>query len=203
MEPMTQAIPFELNGRPGQLEVRYGPNESVERSGFDLLRHRGFDITMCLGYPTMQGTVREYQATGYYTASAFIQTIHSTRRSFGPAAASLPRQTVQIDANPTCADLGVPFFSTGYPANIYDAPCNNLGCDQHLRWEAHTLFVTMPSGINHGIISFLAGYRWGYEEWDESGERQVSILPLEILPDSVWDETLPLLRRSCPQFLFA
>ena len=198
-----QYIPFELNGRQGQLEVLYGPNGSVERSGFELLRHRGFDVNMCLGYPTMQGTVCGYQGTGYYTASAFIQIIRGTRWAGGQKTDVQPRQAVEIDANPTCVEAGVPFFSTGYPANIYDAPCNNLGDDQHLRWEATTFFVTMPSGINHGVISFLAGYSWGYEEWHAADQRKVRMLPLEIVDESAWDDALLLLRRSCPRFLFA
>lgn len=198
-ETIRRAIPFELNGRCGTLDVVYGPNDSVEASGFDLLGHLGFDVNLCIGYPVMQGTIADFGGTGYYTASAFIQVISSERRS----ADGVVRKSVEIDANPTLVQMGVPFFAMGYPASIYDAPCNNLGTDEHLRWRAHTYFVTMPSPINHGIISFVAGFSWGYEEWDEGGQRRVELQPLQVSDGSDWDEQLPLLRRHCPRFLLA
>lgn len=52
-------IPFNLNGKPGILAVDYAPNQSLTASGFDLLAGCGFDVNMCLGYPTMRVYVRQ------------------------------------------------------------------------------------------------------------------------------------------------
>ena len=74
------AIPFELNHKYGVLNVCYEANQSAVKSGFDLFAGIGFDVNLCLGYPTMHAFVSSYEGTGYYTASAWIQVV--TRREF-------------------------------------------------------------------------------------------------------------------------
>jgi len=119
-------IPFVLNNKPGLLEVEYKPNLSIEDSGFDLLAGFGFDVNMAIGYPTMRGYVRAYEGSGYYTASAWIQII--TRREYVTVDSEQPvRIITSVDVNDTLYDQGVPFFGMGFPAEIFDAPCCNLG----------------------------------------------------------------------------
>ncbi len=59
------AIPFELNHKPGVLNVCYEANQSAVKSGFDLFAEMGFDVNLCLGYPTMRAFVSSYEGTGY------------------------------------------------------------------------------------------------------------------------------------------
>ncbi len=198
----TTAIPFVLNGKPGELEVCYETNRSLTASGFDLLAGCGFDVNLCLGYPTMRAYVRHYEGTGYYTASAWIQII--TRREFASVEAETPAAIVaSVDVNDTLGELGVPFFAMGYPAEIYDAPCNNLGDCGKLEWLADTFLVTMPSRINDNTIAPLAGFRWGYTEYDLNGKRHVEIHPLVVPEISQWQHHLPLLRSECGNWTFA
>jgi hypothetical protein len=82
----------------------------------------------------------------------------------------------------------------GFPAEIYDAPCNNLGSLGKLKWIADTFLVTMPGRMNHNTIARLAGFRWGYCEYDFEGKRQVEIKPLAITKVLEWDQHLPLLQ---------
>lgn len=188
-------IPFELNHKPGVLEVHYEANQSITKSGFDLFAGFGFDVNLCLGYPTMRAFICSYEGTGYYTTSAWIQMI--TRREFTRVESAAPTTIIPaVDAHPTLEELGVPFFAMGFPAEIYDAPCNNLGNLGKLEWIADTFLVTMPSRINNNTISRIAGFRWGYSEYDLDGERQVEIKPLAVTQISEWEQHLPVLRSQ-------
>ena len=198
----TKTLPFELNGKPGVLEVCYEANRSIAASGFDLLAGCGFDVTMCLGYPTMRAYLRAYEGTGYYTASAWIQII--TRREFASVDSDTPVAIVSsVDVNDTFDELGVPFFAMGFPAQIYDAPCNNLGDWAKLEWLADTFLVTMPSRINDHTIAPLVGFRWGYTECDLDGKRQVEIKSLVVTELAQWQKHLPLLKSQCVKWRFA
>jgi hypothetical protein len=195
-------ISFELNGKPGVLEVQYAPNRSITESGFDLLAGFGFDVNMAIGYPTMRAFVRSYEGTGYYTASAWIQIV--TRREFASMDDTEPAVIISsVDVNDTLDELGVPFFAMGFPAEIYDAPCNNLSSCAKLEWIADTFLVTMPSRINDNLIVPLAGFRWGYIEYDRDGERQVEITPLTVAGVTPWANHLPLLRGQFDRWNFS
>jgi hypothetical protein len=190
------AISFELNHKSGVLEIRYEANQSAVKSGFDLFAGNGFDVNLCLGYPTMHAFVSSYEGTGYYTASAWIQVV--TRREFASVESVAPEAIITaVDVHPTLEELGVPFFAMGFPAEIYDAPCNNLGSLGKLEWIADTFLVTMPSRINNNSISRIAGFRWGYCEYDLGGKRQVEIKPVIVTELTEWAQHLPLLRSRC------
>lgn len=68
-------IPFILNNRTGTVEVCYKENRSAGESGFDLLKGLGFEVEMCIGYPTMHACIKSFNGTGYYNSSAWIQII--------------------------------------------------------------------------------------------------------------------------------
>jgi hypothetical protein len=191
---MTE-IPFELNRKPGVLTVDYEVNQCAVKSGFDLFADSGFDVNLCLGYPTMRTWVSSYEGTGYYTASAWIQII--TRWEFERVESAEPQATVtSIDVHETLEELGVPFFAMGFPAEIFDAPCNNLGDLEKLDWLAETYLVTLPTRDNHHTIFPVAGFSWGYCEYDLNGKRQVEIKPLALTGTSSWAQHIPMLRRQ-------
>lgn len=194
-------IPFVLNSKQGNVEVCYEVNNSASKSGFDLFKKLGFDVKMCIGYPTMHAYIKNYAGTGYYTSSAWIQII--TDKFYESLDDNLPVQEVsEVDVHPNMRKLGVPFFSFGYPAEIYDAPCNNLGEYKRLKWIADTFLVTQPSRINNDTISCLLGFRWGYEESDKDGIRQVKVFPIEVIDKSVWSKHIPLLREHFPDWIY-
>ena len=201
-EPATKIeIPFELNRKPGVLTVIYEINQSAAKSGFDLFAASGFDVNLCLGYPTMHASISAYEGSGYYAASAWIQIV--TRREFLDVESTEPRATViSVDVHETLEELGVPFFALGFPAEIFDAPCNNLGNLGKLDWLAETFFVTLPTRINNHTITPLAGFSWGYCEYDLHGERQVEIKPLMLTGTSNWEQHLPLLSARFPRWRY-
>ncbi|MFO7698041.1 MAG: hypothetical protein R6X16_12910 [Anaerolineae bacterium] len=190
-------LPFEHLGRQGVIEVRYGPNTSAVRTGFDALGALGFDPAMCLGYPTLRARVKRYAGSGYRASLAWIQLILSQRYTrlddLQPATSD-----TDLDVSPQMLSLGVPFFAHGYPAVLYDAPCNNLGDDARLDWLAHTFLVTFPSRLNNDTVTMLAGFSWGYREWDKGGARHVWLRGPEPLQVSAWEAILPVLRSQCP-----
>lgn len=194
-------IPFTLNRKPGILRVDYESNQSAAKSGFDLFAGSGFDVEMCIGYPTMRARIESYEGTGYATACAWIQVV--TRREFSSVEAMEPADVVtDVDTHPTLAESGVPFFAFGFPSEIFDAPCNNLNGLAKLEWVADTFFVTMPNRTNGYSIYRLAGFRWGYIEYDLDGKRQVEISHLVITGPAVWNQHLPLLRNQFSEWRF-
>ena len=60
-----------------------------------------------------------------------------------------------------------PYFCIGFPAELFDAPCKNLGTNEKLIWTAYTYLVDPPSRMNDNQMTFLAGFSWGYTERDE------------------------------------
>ena len=195
-------IPFELLQKSGVLTVCYEPNQSLAQSGFALFASDGFDPHICLGYPTIRASISSYAGTGYYTACAWIQIV--TRREFSSAEAAEPTAiVVDVDTHPTLEELGVPFFAFGFPAEIFDAPCNNLGGLGRLEWIADTFLVTMPNRANNDSISPVAGFCWGYSECDLEDKRHVASRPLEITEVARWRQHLPLLRSRCGRWKYA
>lgn len=194
-------IPFVLNHKPGILGIEYEANQSAEKSGFDLFAGNSFDVEMCVGYPTMRARIQSYEGTGYATACAWIQIV--TRREFAVLDAIEPVNIEpSVDTHPTLAELGVPFFGFGFPAEIFDAPCNNLNGLVKLEWLADTFLVTLPSRANDYAISRLASFSWGYSESDLDGKRQVEISPLGVTTPAEWKQHLFLLRNQFPKWRY-
>lgn len=194
-------IPFVLNHKPGVLKVHYEANQSAAKSGFDLFAGNGFDVEICVGYPTMRAYIEAFEGTGYATACAWIQVV--TRREFDSLEAAKPTAIVaDVDTHPILADLGVPFFAFGFPAEIFDAPCNNLNSLAKLEWIADTFLVTLPSRANDNTISRVAGFRWGYTEYDINEKRPVEISPLVVTDPAAWNQYLPLLQSQFVQWIY-
>ena len=185
-------IPFLLNRKPGVLTVDYESNQSAAKSGFDLFVGHGFDVEMCIGYPTMHAYIKSYTGTGYATACTWIQIV--TRLEFDSLDAVEPINVEpSVDNHPTLAELGIPFFAFGFLPEIFDAPRNNLNGLARLEWIADTFMVTLPSRVNDNTISRIASFRWGYTEFDRDEKRQVQINPLVVTEQAVWNQHLPLL----------
>lgn len=194
-------IPFVLNRKPGVLTVDYQANQSAAKSGFDLFAGIGFDVNACVGYPTMHARLDSHHGTGYAAACAWIQIV--TRREYASLEAAAPSAVVpSVDTHPTLAELGVPFFAFGFPPEIFDAPCNNLNGLAKLEWTADTFLVTLPSRANDYAITRVAGFRWGYIEYDLGGKRQVELNSLGVTDQAAWNAHLPLLGREFGHWKF-
>ncbi|MFC6713581.1 NUDIX hydrolase [Branchiibius cervicis] len=189
----VHAVPFVLNGRTGVLEVDYAVNASLERSGFDMFDQAEFDPRLALAHPTFAARVASFDGQGYRTASAFIQWVDTERT----VADRVDRER-ELDVPEVFRSAGVPFFASGYPAAMYDAPANNRNGADRLRWEATTWFVAAPARWTDGKVLPVLGFRWGYLD---DGQR-LALLPLQVLDADSWQQDRPWLSRAAPNFVF-
>ena len=191
-------IKFILNNRKGIINIDYTTNNDVIESGFDMLSHLGMDINMCIGYPTLHAYITDFEATGYRRYCGWIQILKcdyfDSENDISPLYTKF-----FIDGD---SQNNSPFFAYGYPAELYDAPCNNLGDNGKLVWTVYTYLVEMPTHITKNTISFVAGFKWGYTEWDELGKRKVTIMPIQELSYSSWNNNLNLLKEKFPNYSY-
>ena len=190
---------FKLNGKKGVIHIDYAINNDVYESGFDMLTHLGFDVNMCIGYPTIHASIKDFDATGYRRLCGWIQVLKC--EYFHTHEETSPTDTkFFIDSLP---NYELPFFAYGYPAELYDAPCNNLIAPyEKLIWTAYTYLVTMPTHLTQNTISFISGFKWGYTEWNELGTRKVTLTPFQELSYSNWKNNLELLEEQFPKFSY-
>ncbi len=192
---------FALCDKHGFIQVNYKTNNSPYESGFNHLKGLSFNPSICIGYPTMKAAIIKYEGTGYAQSCAWIQIItdefYETNEATAPT-----RVVVEVDVDDKMRELGVPFFGYGYPSEIYDAPCNNLGNYKRLIWSADTFLVTYPSRINDNTVSFLAGFSWGYIESDVNGIRNIELLPLQEVKKDVWIKYKNLLETKFPEWKY-
>lgn len=192
----TMQIPFVLRGIKNILEVYYKENDSVSESGFDAL-NLNFDPNSCIGYPTLRALISENNCTGYRRFCGWIQLVK--REYYSSEALTEPDENIlAIDTNgPDCI-----YFAFGNPAEIYDAPCNNLNGNCKGKWTAYTYLVDMPTRMNNNELSFLAGFQWGYEEAMIDNKLTVKTLELEEINIDKWKEHILFMRTQFPDYKF-
>jgi|GEM_PF-626554 len=189
-------IPFEHLGRTGIAKFIYRQNSGSAGSGLETIPgiNFAFDLDLCMLYPTLYATVDEYEGTGIRCSMAWLQLIISRHWMRGE---EHPRTGVGVDMADDFKKLGVPFYSYGSNPSLYDCPCYNLSdSEEKLEFIAETYLVTHPGRWNNNTVSFLAGARWGYEEYDINKTRNVNILPIEALSGAAWNKHVSLLREQ-------
>lgn len=196
----TTVIPFTLAGRAGRIAVTYGPTEDPVAAGFDVIPGLPFDVALCRGYPNVHAVIDAYGGAGYRGLCGWIQVVTGKRYHSGSEKADT---AMDVDKLPSIADMNMPFAAFGYLPEWFDAPCRNLNGYDRLHWTADTFLSTIPIRSRNGAIERLAGFRWGYAEYDPAAHRPVSLLPLEVTGRGAWNGLLPFLRKSCPGWRFA
>ena len=180
-------IPFFQYGKKCSLKIEYGVNTDPITSGFEIVKSLVPDISICIGYPTMHAYIDNHGGFGFTKYSGFIQTVEINSSN----------QTIHmVDVPPALQEMKIPFIAYGYPAEIYDAPVNNYGLGSEMHWVANTFLVDMPSFVNGNEIVFLAGFRWGYKEYDMNDEKHISCLPFEMLNQDDWKKEIPFLCEN-------
>jgi hypothetical protein len=192
---MTLHIPFQLRGILNTIEVVYKTNESASESGFDALLDLPFDQNLCIGYPVIHAYVKEMINTGYRRSCGWIQLVQ--REYFSLATLDKPdKNELSIDTyDPVCI-----YFAYGYPAEIYDAPCNNLNGNIKGKWTAYTYLVDTPSRMNKNKMTFLGGFQWGYNEAFINKKLTVNIHDIKKLNYGKWNEHIIYLKGRYPQY---
>lgn len=176
---MITEIKFPFFDTEETLTVEYKENKNPQEAGFHLL-HLPFPVEDSIGYPVIHAFFRNMKATGYKRYCGFIQFIEREESKNGVVG-----REFSVDVTPDFAAAHIPYFSYGYPANLFDAPCRNLrDCDK-VKWTAYTYLVQMPTRMNDHQVKFLTGFRWGYTETQRGPEH---IQKFALLTQETWHE---------------
>ncbi len=180
---MKYTIIFNLRGKNNKVCIDYQKITSTQESGFNALT-LPFDVNNCIGYPMLHAYFENLDLHGYERYCGWMQVVE--RRDYADIKAEKPT-TVSFDLDITeeMRSCKNPYFAYGYPAEFFDAPCNNLGDSEKLDWRAYTYLVDMPSRMNDSQLVFLAGFSWGYTE-DKDGNVQLS--DFTVLSADKWKE---------------
>jgi len=187
-------IPFVFRGIPNIIEVVYKVNESAAESGFDVL-NLPFDPNLCVGYPVAHAYIKDMVSTGYRRTCGWIQLVK--REYYSSETLENPDENVlSVDTN----DSASIYIAHGCPAELYDAPCNNLNGNAKGKWTAYTYLVDMPSRMNGYKMYFLAGFQWGYEEAMVKGTLTVSMQDIKEIGKKQWEEHIPFMKEQYSQY---
>jgi hypothetical protein len=195
-------IPFKLADRQGEVAVYYGPNDDAVRAGFDAIPGINFPIALCHGYPAMHARIKSYTGAGYRTLCGWIQIVTRAVFPVGDTERTTPHLSCSLDVVPALHESQLPFAVFGDLPSFFDAPCLNLGNNAELTWVADTFLVTVPVRSRQEEISWLLGFRWGYQEYDNPEENPVNVLPLEVTDGNVWNSHLAFLRGEFEEWRF-
>jgi len=174
---MKYLIPFRLRNKDNNIVVEYDKMNNTKESGFEAL-NVPFDVNMCIGYPMIHAYFDNLNLKGYERYCGWIQFVR--REEYNTIC---QKEIVTTTYDVDCVKSIRPYFGIGYPAELFDAPCNNLGNNEKLTWTAYTYLVDPPSRMNNNQIVFLAGFSWGYTESINGVE---NILEFNILTEEDW-----------------
>jgi hypothetical protein len=201
LEEQRIQIPFNNFGKSGIIGVIYKENTSPVTSGFEIVKDLVPDLDICIGYPTIRASVKEFAGFGFSRYCGWIQVVQM--EFYSDANSEDPDDTYyEVDTTPAMKQKGLPFCAFGYPADFFDAPCNNYYEGAKMVWKANTFLVSMPSYINNESISFLAGFEWGFKEYRSKVKKQINITPVKNIDSEYWEKHIPLFYRDFPQWNF-
>ena len=198
---VTELIPFNLKGYNGKVAVYYGVNDDPVRVGFDSLTGLNFDIDLCRGYPVIHARIESYEGSGYRMLCGWIQIVTSVYLDSHDREKAHKTTFVSIDVAPSLDEASIPFAAFGISPQLFDAPCLNLGKHAELSWTADTFLTTIPIRSRNEEISWLLGFRWGYNENDIPDE-EPKLLPLAVTDAQVWNTNLPYLQVQYGDWMF-
>lgn len=180
---MRYTINFQFRGKEKKLCIDYEKIPNAEKSGFTALKVP-FDIKECVGYPMLHAFFEQINSYGYERYCGWIQVIE--RRDYADRNAEEPTAvSLELDVSEEMREHKIPYFAYGYPAELFDAPCKNLGNSEKLDWRAYTYLVDLPSRTNHNQLVFWAGFSWGYSE-NINGD--IQLLDFAVLSEDNWLE---------------
>ena len=174
---MKYSIPFRMRNKENTLIVEYKEMQSPEESGFWAL-NVPFDVNKCIGYPMVHAYFEDMNLKGYERYCGFIQIMRWEEINTVDG-----EERVNVRYELDCPDTIRPYFCIGYPAELFDAPCCNLGNNEKLIWTAYTYLVDPPTRMNDNQLTFLAGFSWGYTESIDGVE---GILDFKVLHEDAW-----------------
>jgi hypothetical protein len=197
-------IPFTLQGRRGQVAVRYGVTVDPVAAGLDALPGLNVSLDACRGFPSIESVVEHYDGGGYRGLFGWVQIV--TRRFYQSLDTTEPpaETSRSVDTLPSVADLKMPFLTFGMLPRLFDAPCRSMTAPYaQLQWTADTFLTTAPIRSRSEEIHRLVGIRWGYALHADGQRYPIAPFPLVVTGADAWNEFLPYLREKCPDWQFS
>ncbi len=180
---MRYTIPFTLREKENILSVEYNMINNPDDSGFNAL-NLPFDANLCVGYPMLHAFFENLNLNGYERYCGWIQIIKREEYNIVDGEQMI-NVVYDLDVSEEMRTHGLPYFGLGYPAELFDAPCNNLNGNEKVVWTAYTYLVDVPSRMNGNKLLFLTGFSWGYTE---SLDKEVDLLDFKVLSEKDWEE---------------
>lgn len=197
---MERTFPFTLRNQEGTVTVDFRQNDDPDRWGYDILG-LPWPSSLAKGLPIIQAHV-SVPLDGYAAVMAWIQVVRihvaETSTALVPGSEKAPAGDHSwIDGPPQLRGLGVPFVSFGHSPTLFDAPAST---ESDIRFVADSFLTASPDALVSRRSNACFGVRWGYAtRIDEPTEL---IEPAPLTP-SDWEQALPALRESYPDWTFA
>jgi hypothetical protein len=167
-------LDFTCAGKPGTVAIEVAANHDPAALGCS---ENARGLAYC------RATI-EQDARGYADALGWIQLVDSSDAPGGFA----------LDPFEPLGDVPHPFCFFGFAPTLFDGPARPTRAD--LTWTAHAFLAGVAD--DHEAFALL-GFAWGFEV--AAGE--VTITGPTPLDPSAWDDCLPPLEASCPDWRFA
>ena len=200
-DQVAASIPFTLRGYNGNVVVYYGVNDDPVKAGMDSIPGLNQVLDLTYGYPVIHARIQEYAGSGYRTFCGWLQIITSAYFDSQDGKLIQTNKVFSVDIAPTFGEADVPFFSSGFMPELFDAPCLNLGNHTELHWTADAFLVSIPIKSREEGITRLLGFRWGYRE-NNIPDQKPEPFPLEITDAQTWTDHLPFLQKQYPKWKF-
>lgn len=192
-------LPFVNRGKRGTIHVYYGANTGSLQSGMDLFANMGFNSEVCVGYPTFEVKISQFEGKGYRQIFAWIQIIrYHIYENIADKEAKVYRELV--DNLPSLHER-VPYCAYGNLPSFFDAPSNAVIEGERVVFNADTFLVELPGPFNGDAVHYIVGLHWGYEEKNLK-ERKITILPLTATTEADWQHWKGLLTEKYPDIAF-
>jgi len=197
----AEVIPFNLRGYDGKVAVYYGVNDDPVRAGMDSIPGLNNVLDMTYGYPVIHARIQEYEGSGYRTFCGWLQVITSVYIDEQNGKRVEANKIFSVDIAPTFNESDLPFFSSGFMPELFDAPCLNLGNHTELHWTADAFLTSIPIKSRDEGVTRLLGFRWGYSE-NNTPDQKPKPIPLQVTDAQVWNDHLPFLQEKYSNWKF-
>ena len=177
-------LPLSMRGRLGHVQVSITANDDPVRLGCHLL-DRSLPEEAARSFPVCEATPI-IDLVGYAGACGWIQLVRSSDAS----------DEFEMDPLSLFRGVETPFAFFGVKPTLFDAPFRASHND--LVWRARSFLCVVPDGVMSKVVRPVAGFTWGFSV----ARGAIAIDPPADLDVAVWDEHLPLLRESFPNWDF-
>jgi hypothetical protein len=181
------AIPFELRGSTGVIEVVIDANQSPAELGCGLLSSE-VSADLAIGFPVCTAKI-QYERDGYAAALGWIQLVRCTDGASNG-------DVFELDPLALLRDVDTPYAFFGVKPILFDAPFRTNHVD--LDWQADSFLCFSPDAVMTKQVHAVAGFSWGFRLEDDD----FSFQAVQALAPDDWNGHLSTLTTMFPSWTF-